>query len=195
MHGPLGEADLRYIRAAYVGLAQACDARRSLDEVRLHIRQHRLPAPSYVLEDGTEMVPTDYFELLDEAGDVDTLRVHFVDRYERAARASGAVPTADAIGAEWDGYIDGAYGICLKRVSPESIFEKESLVGSIEGLLREPAVGSAGWCADLRARVARLDVLVREFAPCDRARFGGTVSRDRLITSARARYPTAFLVT
>jgi Family of unknown function (DUF6058) len=41
----------------------------------------------------------------------------------------------------------------------------------------------------LRTAVDELDALLRPFAPYDRIRFGGPVSRDRYVTALRARFP------
>ncbi|MEO8554736.1 MAG: DUF6058 family natural product biosynthesis protein, partial [Kofleriaceae bacterium] len=98
------------------------------------------------------------------------------------------------IAAEWDAYLSGAYGACLVRVSPETIYEKESLVRSLGAWLAEPRIDDAEWRRCVRRDVSRLDELEREFAPCDRERFGGSVSRDRLITAPRALYPDLFQV-
>jgi hypothetical protein len=45
------------------------------------------------------------------------------------------------------------------------------------------------WREALRRDVDRLDAIVRRFTASDRARFGGSVSRERLIDAARARHP------
>jgi hypothetical protein len=192
MHGLLDDDDQRYIRASFVSLEQVCWGRCGPDETRDAVRSRRLPAPSYVLGDGSEMVPADYFRLVDDAGGVEALHAHFCQRFARAMRAGGVEPEAARIEDEWNGYLDGAYGVCLRTVSPEAIFEKESLVHAVEALVEEAAPDHPRWRAELRHRVDRLDRLVRPFAPCDRARFGGTVSRDRLITTVRARFPDVF---
>jgi hypothetical protein len=77
-------------------------------------------------------------------------------------------------------------------VSPETIFEKESLVKSLGARLAEPRIDDGEWRRCVRPDVSRLDELERAFAPCDRHRFGGSVSRDRLITAPRALYPDLF---
>ena len=84
------------------------------------------------------------------------------------------------------------YGVCLVRVSPETIYRKEKLVALLDAQLAAPHPDDAGWCADLRARVDELDSPERAFAPYDRIRFGGRVSRDRVITDVRARFPDVF---
>jgi hypothetical protein len=72
--------------------------------------------------------------------------------------------------AEWAAYLSGEYAVCLREVTPESIRRKGELMAAIEELVDE------------------LDALLRPFAAWDRVRFGGPVSRDRLVTRVRERY-------
>jgi uncharacterized protein DUF6058 len=179
-------ADVEYIRENFVSLDELCAVRgQSPDRVRALIAGGTLPAASYVLEDGTEMVPAEYFELVDEAGGEGGLRGLFARRYVAAAGD-------DEVGSEWEGYLSGAYGVCLRHVTPENIARKSALVVEIEGLLAAPQPEDADWRASLRASVDELDELERPFAPdYDRARWGPS-SRDRCITGARERYPEVF---
>jgi hypothetical protein len=58
----LTRADVDYIRANYFTLEELCASRKeSPDEVSPLIRAGRLPRPAYVLDDGREMFPADYF--------------------------------------------------------------------------------------------------------------------------------------
>ena len=110
-------ADVAYVRANYVPLDEACAGRSETpDEVRRLIAEAKLPQPSYVLPDGTEMVPADYFELAD-AG-----REEFARRF----LAAGGDPAT--LEEEWEGYLSGAYGVCLKRQTPENVARKDQLV-------------------------------------------------------------------
>jgi hypothetical protein len=68
---------------------------------------------------------------------------------------------------EWEAYLSGEYAVCLHSVSPETIRRKAELIAQID------------------AAVAELDALLRPFAPYDRIRFGGPVSRDRYVTPLR----------
>ena len=190
MEPSLTRADVEYIRANFVALDELCAVRgQSSDRVRALIAAGSLPAASYVLENGTEMVPADYFELVDEAGGEGALRGLFARRYVEAAGGE------DEVGSEWEGYLSGAYGVCLKHVTPENIARKSALVAEIEGLLAAPQPENADWRANLRASVDELDELERPFAPdYDRARWGPS-SRDRCITAARERYPEVFSAT
>ena len=187
MEPSLTQADVDYIRANFVPLDELCAERgQSADRVRALIATGSLPAASYVLEDGTEMVPAEYFELVDEAGGEGALRGLFARRYVAAAGDD------DEVGSEWEGYLSGAYGVCLKHVTPENIAFKSALVAEIEGLLVAPQPEDADWRGRLRASVDELDGLERPFAPdYDRARWGPS-SRDRCITAARERYPEVF---
>ena len=158
-----------------------------LERAQKLVRERRLPAPSYVLPDGTEMVPDDYFALVDEVGGPKRLRPEFERRY----RAAGG--PADELYADWQGYIDGVYGICLRSVSPETIVRKSQLVESIGALLEQDAPADPEWRAQLRRQVDELDALEREFSPDhDRRRFDRPPSRDLLINAAHQRYPQLF---
>ncbi len=187
MEPPLTPADVAYIRENFVPLDELCAARgQSVDRVRALIAAGSLPAESYALEDGTEMVPAEYFELVDEAGGERALRGLFARSYVAVAGDD------DEVGSEWEGYLSGAYGVCLKHVTPENIARKSALVAEIEGLLAAPLPENADWRASLRPSVDELDELERPFSPdYDRARWGPS-SRDRCITAARERYPEVF---
>jgi uncharacterized protein DUF6058 len=175
------EADIAYIQANFFSLEQVCRGRGEFPEdVRRLIEENKLPKPSYVLPDGTEMVPADYFAIADAGRD------DFARRFVVAGGEPGAIDD------EWDGYLSGAYGVCLKEQTPENIARKEHLVTEIDGLLTEPQPDDAGWRYQLRSSVEELDALERPFAPqYDRARWGPS-SRDRCITGARERFPDVF---
>jgi Family of unknown function (DUF6058) len=187
----LTNADLDYIRSNFVALDDlARDRGLPPEAIRREIVDGRLPKASYVLDDGTEMVPRDYLSLADEAGGVERLRHLFLSRYTAAAdRERQSLETAED---EWAAYLSGEYGVCLRRVTPENVVRKSVLVQEIDGLLAGPSPSDARWRERLRHAVDELDDLEREFAPYDRIRFGGPVSRDRLITAARERYPDVF---
>ena len=191
-HGPLTPEDLEYILASYITLGTACRGRCTLADARKHIEGRRWPAGSYVLDDGTEMVPLDYFALLDEAGSEAKMASSFFERYARVMNAAGLAAHEATILAEWEAFLDGVYGVCLRSVTPETIFRKESLVVSAAALIAQPAPADATWRRDLRAQVEELNSLLRPFAPCDRARFGGSVSRDRIVKAAKERFPVVF---
>ena len=174
-------ADVAYVEANYLSLEEACAGRAETpDQVRALAAAGELPQPSYVLPDGTEMVPADYFAIADAGRDA----------FERDFLASGGSP--DEVDAEWDGYLSGAYGVCLKEQTPTNIVRKEALVKAVSGLLASPEPVDSGWRSRLRTAVDELDELERPFAPdYDRARWGPS-SRDRCVTAPRERYPEVF---
>jgi len=151
------------------------------------MRDRKLPLPAYVLDDGTELVAADYFALVDDAGQVQSLHAHFVDRYRRAVASHGDGVADVAVEEEWQGYLSGAYFVCLRCVTPEAVFRKGWLMTQIERLLADSRPDDPQWRARLTTFVDELDALEREFAPYDRRRWG-PVSRDRLITGVREQY-------
>jgi hypothetical protein len=183
------DADLCYLLSTYFTLEELC-AGRDEDPVsaRLVISEGLMPRPSYVLDDGTELFPADYFVLVDQAGGLEQLRGHFQQRY-RAAGGDEAESDSD-----WRAYLDGTYGICLRVVAPETIVRKSRVVESLTDLLAEPAPERDDWGAQLRREVWELDALERDFAPdYDRSdRFDQPPSRDLLIAAARERHPEVF---
>lgn len=162
--------------------------RPARDSVRRQIVAGRLPRPSYVLDDGTEMVPADFFELADEAGAPQRVRADFKRRFVDAG--------GDPAGAEeeWLFYLSGVYGICLREVSPETIVRKSALMEGIGRLLDQPRPDEAEWRHDLRDQVDELDALEREFSPDfdPGDRFEQPPSRDRLVAATRERFPDVF---
>jgi hypothetical protein len=179
--GELSDADVEYIRAHYVTLDELCAGRaESPESVRRLIEQRRLPRPAYVLPDGTGMFPADYFRLVDEAGGADGLREHFAARH-RAADGKD-------LEQDWEMYLDGIWGICLKDVTPETIVRKRVLIDEIERLLAEPT-HDFEWRTRLRAAVDELDAIEKPFAP-DYDRNGRFVpTRDTYIRDVRSAYP------
>jgi hypothetical protein len=181
------DADLAYVRANYLTLDELCTGRAETPmEVRSRIHEGLLPRPSYVLDDGTEMFPRDYFRLADEAGGVDRLRRLFEERL----RAAG-----DDVDGQWDGYLSGIYAVCLREVTPETIARKTKLVTSLCELLVLAKPRDPDWRDRLRREVDELDELEREFAPdYDRneERFGCKPTRDLLIAAPRERFPDVF---
>ncbi|HKE80448.1 MAG TPA: DUF6058 family natural product biosynthesis protein [Solirubrobacteraceae bacterium] len=172
----LAAADEAYIRSAHVTLDAVAGPR--LEEVRAAMAAGRLPAPAYVLDDGTEMVARDHLALADAAGA--DLAAAFRARY-LAARGP------DPDGA-YEGYLSGAYAICLRSATPENIARKDGLVDEIEALLGDPRPRDHDWRDALRAAVDALDDLERPFAPLDEHRFGKRPTRHRLIDDPRERW-------
>lgn len=183
------DADFAYIGANYLTLEELCAGRAEMPrQVQALIEQGLLPRPSYVLDDGTGMFPADYFALVDEAGGPSALRAHFVARY-RAASAKN-----EELERDWEAYLAGIYGVCLREVTPEAIVRKSVLVTSLCELLVLASPQSREWREALRAQVDELDALEREFTPdYDRSGVHGRPpTRDLLIRAARERFPEVF---
>ncbi len=189
----LTAADRTYIGANYLTLEALCQDRPETPaEIAALIEKRRLPRPSYVLEDGTGMFPADYFRLVDEAGGIEALEGHFAARHRQATLArEGAARERQR---DWEWYLDGTWGICLRDVTPETIVRKNTLVASVSELLMLPRPGSEDWRVALRKQVEELDALEREFAPdWDRGHEQERPpTRDLLIAAARERYPELF---
>jgi len=193
MNIPMTEDDLTYIQANYVSLPElVADRAESVEEARALVQARKLPAAPYVLPDGTEMFPRDWFVLADESGGVDRVRSEFERRFRAAADRAGEPASEETVAGEWKAYLGGLYAVCLRQVTPENIFVKEHLVQRLTELLASPRPEDVNWRMRLRTDVDALDRLERPFAPCDRLRLGGSVTRDRLITDVRARYPECF---
>src|SRR6059058_5499396 len=93
-------------------------------ELRRLMLANRLPLPSYIRSDGTQMVARDLLELPRRAGGYDQLPEWFGQQF-----GSGS----DAV-REWDGYLRGHY-VCLRQVLPETIQRKEELVKEIRAAM------------------------------------------------------------
>jgi Family of unknown function (DUF6058) len=168
----LTDDDLRYIRSEFAPLDELCDAGdRDFDRVRARIKEGELPAPAYVLADGTQMVPRDYFEL--PLGD------EFVRRYR-----------GTELEEDVEAFMDGTYFVCLRRATPENIVRKGELVEELRRLLADPRPEEPVWQTSVRQAVDELDGLERQFSPhYDRQRFDRPPTRDELIEAARKRFP------
>jgi hypothetical protein len=180
----LSQADVTYVRAGYMTLEEHCaDRFETPDELLGLVERGLLPRPSYILPDGTPMFPADWLALADESGGPEHVRKLFTRRYL-------AVGDPELLEAEWEGYLSGVYGVCLRRVTPETIARKGELVDDVTALLESPAPHEPSWREALRSAVDELDDLEREFSPdYDRVRFDRPPTRDSLIRGARERYP------
>lgn len=167
--------DLAYVQASFHPMS---------DTVRALVERGVLPQATYVLPDGTPMVPADHAALLDAAhGDPDAVATKFRDRFEAAG---GDPAEVDVEHAAW---LSGEYGACLRTTTPEAIVAKGALMTAVSALLARPNPTDEGWRVALRGAVDALDAIERPFARYDRERFGGPTSRDRLITTTRERFP------
>ena len=173
--------DDEYVSEWYVPLEELADeAGLDADDVRRLMLANRLPLPSYIRSDGVQMVARDLLELTGAAGGADRVLEWFADHWDSPRQAL----------AEWDAYLSGQY-VCLRSVTPANMKRKDELVEAIGAALAAPQPRSHEWLDDLHALVDELDALEPPFAPYDRLRFGGPVSRDRLITAVRERFPRA----
>lgn len=169
------ERDIAYVKEWFVALD---------DSARPYVERGVLPQPTYVLPDGTPMVPADHAQLLrDVDGDPDAVADDFRVRFIFA----GGHP--DEVQHEYEAWLSGEYGARLHSTTPEAIAAKSALVGAIEALLARPVPSHGWWRGALRGAVDALDSLEREFAECDRLRHCVPTSRDRLITASRRRFP------
>jgi hypothetical protein len=175
---PMTAADDAYVNRTHVTLDELCaDRTETAADVRAHMLAERLPLPSYLRTDGTEMVPADYFRLADEAGGVAPLPTWFARHWTDSAHAA----------AEWRAYVDGQY-VCLRAVTPRAMQHKDELADAITDHLAHPA-DTQDWRDRLHTLVDELDALLAEFTAYDRLRFGGPVSRDRFVDDIRAAHP------
>jgi Family of unknown function (DUF6058) len=167
--------DIEYVRASFIPLA---------DELRPLVARGVLPRATYVLPDGTPMVPADHARLLEDAGgDPDRVAPRFRERFVAAGGDPGEV---EAYLASW---LSGRYGACLHATTAEAIVAKDRLMDAIDALLTRPLPADAAWRGALRGAVDALDAHERPFAAYDRERFGGPVTRDRYINAIRERFP------
>jgi hypothetical protein len=166
--------DIHYVRSTFVVMDEA---------VRPLVERGVLPQATYVLPDGTPMVPPDHAALLDAAdGDADAVAALFKERF----RGAGGDPAS--VDEEHEAWLSGEYGACLWDTAPESIVAKGGLMQAIAALLVNPREHDERWRAAVRGAVDALDAHERPFARFDRERFGGSCSRDRLITATRMRF-------
>ena len=186
-HPVLTGADLEYVCSSYLHLEEIA-RRQRLDPEQLAgwIEAGHLPRPAYLLPDGTPVFPPDLLDLVRSAGDLAALPHHFARRTELAARMLGV--GANTREADWEDYLSGEYGICLRQVTPETLVLKETLVERIDRAVAAPRPDELRWRRALAFEIDGLDALVRPFAQVDAVRFGRPTSRERLIEAPRRRW-------
>ena len=176
---PMTPEDDIYVNKWYVPLeALAEQTGIHASELRRLMLANRLPLPSYIRSDGTQMVARDLLELPRRAGGYDQLPEWFGHQF----RSGG-----DAI-REWDGYLRGHF-VCLRDVLPETMQRKDELVKAITAAVSKPEPQNDDWLELLHCLVDELDQLEPPFTRYDRLRFGGPISRDTCIDAVRARFP------
>ena len=120
------------------------------------------------------------------------MKAEFFARYRRIAESYNDRVSEERVAAEYADYLSGEFAVCLRWVTPETIFLKGFIMVRISELLADPNPVDAQWSAALRTWVNRLDGMEREFAPCDTARFGSLPSRVRCIEQVREKFPGCF---
>lgn len=176
---PMTEADDAYVREHFV---------EATPEAMEQMLADRLPLPSYVLGDGTPMVPADHGALAEVAGGLDRLRGWFVAFW----------PDDPATGEqEWDHYLSGQY-VCLRDVTPTRIRAKTERVAeaaaAVDLLRHDPhdpiGRGLLGQAVDGVLAVPGLDAILLPMTAYDRLRFGGPTVRERWVDGPRAAFLT-----
>jgi Family of unknown function (DUF6058) len=180
-HHPMTAEDDLYVSEWFVPVEDVAKAASvDVDEIRREQLANRLPLPSYIRRDGRQMVARDLLELANEAGGLDALPAWFARHWDS---------TVDAV-REWNDYLCGLY-VCLRSWRPQHMQRKNELVALISRELERPDPDDRAWLERLHQHIDELDALEPPFAPYDRLRFGGPVSRDRLITAPRRDYPSS----
>ncbi|CAM3748548.1 GNAT family N-acetyltransferase [Nocardioides zeicaulis] len=172
-------ADDAYVREHFV---------EATPEAMALMLDDRLPLPSYVLSDGTPMVPADHGRLAEVAGGLDALHGWFLAFW----------PDDPETGeAEWGHYLSGQY-VCLEEVSPVRIRQKAARVAeasaAVEILRRDPhdeiGRGMIGEAVDGVLAVPGLDALLLPMTAYDRLRLGGPTVRETWVDAPRREFLT-----
>jgi Family of unknown function (DUF6058) len=189
----LAALDDRYIRDNFVPLDDvAATWPGGPEHIRAVIAAGRLPQPAYRLDDGTDMVPADYLDPVEEAGSVDKLRDWFEHQYVAAALRFEVDGGPATIEEQWQAYLSGGYFVCLRHATPAAIAEKDRRITDIEQLLADPHPRDRVWRGHLRRAVDGLAAIERQFAILDPARWGTPMSAHWYGTFLRTLYPAAF---
>lgn len=203
--------DEEYIRARFISLSRLATLSHVPRAVLTDWQNAALfPRPTYVTADGSEWYPPAYASAIRRARartlDLRQLfRQDFsrtLDRLRRTDPAAHRVvllgpggmelSPEEAIESEWQGFLTGGYGVCLRVAWVPCIVRKGLLMHSIEELTAHPAREDPTWGRRLRAAVDSLDRLELPFARWDRIRFGRPVTRDTHVDAVRARFPEVF---
>lgn len=168
---PMSDSDETYVRERYV----AAPAAEYADMLA-----GRRPLPSYLLNDGTPMVPADRGQVIEWAGGLDRLPDWFASHWP---------DDAETAAAEWTAYLSGQY-VCLPTPGPREIRAKRRWTAQIEqgrALLDADPHDITGRSLVGEAAV-KLDPLLAPMCDYDRLRFGGPdtpLSRERWIDRPR----------
>jgi RimJ/RimL family protein N-acetyltransferase len=176
---PMTAEDDAYVRENFVPA--------SVEAMELMLAD-RLPLPSYVLGDGTPMVPADHGRAAEIAGGVDRLHDWFVAFWE------GDPATGEL---EWVAYLSGQY-VCLHEVLPIRIKQRAERIAeaaaAVDLLRQDPhdpvARGMLGEAVDGVLGVPGLDSILRPMTAYDRLRLGGPTVREQWVDAPRAEFLT-----
>lgn len=167
--------DDAYVRSHFVGISGSGGV--TTDQVVQHMLDGALPLPSYLLSDGTPMVPADLLAPLAWTGGVDGLYDWFVSWWEDDP-ATGDI--------EWGAYLSGQY-VCLRVVSPDTIRQKTRMIDQAKVALqvleedRHDPVGRGL----LGEAITQLERLYLPMCDYDRLRFGGRLTREVWVDDVR----------
>lgn len=172
---PMTVDDDAYVREHFVA---------ATPEAMAMMLEGRLPLPSYVLRDGTPMVPAAHGELAEIAGGTDRLPAWFVAFWE-GEEETGA--------QEWAHYLSGQE-VSLREVNPVRIRQRDERIAeaaaALDLLRRDPHDGTGrgmlGEAVDGVLAVPGLDWLLLPMTAYDRLRFGGPTVRELWVDLPRA---------
>jgi RimJ/RimL family protein N-acetyltransferase len=176
---PMTADDDAYVRAHFVpATPEALDL----------MLADRLPLPSYILSDGTPMVPADHGRLAEIAGGVDRLHAWFTAFWEDEPEVAEQ---------EWVAYLSGQH-VDLRDVTPYRIKQKAERVAeaaaAVDLLRHDPhdpiARGMLGEAVDGVIAVAGLDSLLLPMTAYDRLRLGGPTTRETWVDGPRREFLT-----
>lgn len=171
---PMSPADDAYVRRHFVEVPDP-------DATLERMVAGELPLPSYLLADGTPMVPADFLEPVEWSGGLERLGVWFLDHWPDDAQ--------DTAREEWTAYLSGQY-VCLRSVTPVNIRRKTALVEQVKAavsvLEQQPRDTTAR--GSLGEATSRLEDLELPMTDYDRLRFGGPLSRETWIEEPRRRF-------
>lgn len=176
---PMTEADDDYVREHFVPATR---------DALAHMREGRLPLPSYVLSGGTPMVPAAHGALAELAGGLDALHDWFLAFWPDEPETGAA---------EWAHYLSGQY-VCLREITPVRIRQRARRVATasdaVTRLRHDPhdpiARGMLGEAVDGVLGVSGLDELLLPMTAYDRLRFAGPTVRDIWVDAPRAEFLT-----
>lgn len=177
---PMTADDDAYVREHFVEVEG--------DPVLREMLADRLPLPSYLLSDGTPMVPADHGRLAEVAGGSARLHDWFV-----AFWAEDPVTGEE----EWGHYLSGRY-VCLREVTPvtirqktERVAEANAAVAVLRGDPHDPvARAMLGEAVDGVLGVVGLEQLLLPMTRHDRLRFGGPTVRETWVEEPRREFLT-----